>query len=68
MAGTAPIGAVVRLLATAIEEGWDLSSMSGILPPRVKPEEVVEEIPANPPADPEAGRSPDRDRMLRYSG
>jgi hypothetical protein len=31
MAGTAPIGAVVHLLATAIEEGRDLFSMSGIL-------------------------------------
>ena len=31
MAGTAAIGAVVHLLATAIEEGRDLSSISGIL-------------------------------------
>jgi hypothetical protein len=31
MAGTAAIGAVVHLLATAIEEGQDLSSMNGIL-------------------------------------
>jgi hypothetical protein len=31
MAGTAAIGAVVHLLATAIKEGRDLSSMSGIL-------------------------------------
>ncbi|MEU0506417.1 hypothetical protein [Nocardia sp. NPDC005998] len=31
MAGTAAVGAVVQLLATAIEEGADLSSMSGIL-------------------------------------
>jgi len=31
MDGTAAIGAVVHLLATAIEEGWDLSPMSGIL-------------------------------------
>jgi hypothetical protein len=31
MAGTAAVGAVVHLLATAIEEGRDLSSMSGIL-------------------------------------
>jgi hypothetical protein len=31
MAGTAVIGAVVHLLATAIEEGRDLSSLSGIL-------------------------------------
>jgi hypothetical protein len=31
MAGTAAIGVVVRLLAAAIEEGRDLSSMSGIL-------------------------------------
>ncbi len=31
MAGTAAIGAVVHLLATAIEEGRDLSSMSGIV-------------------------------------
>jgi hypothetical protein len=31
MAGAAVIGAVVYLLATAIEKGWDLSSMSGIL-------------------------------------
>ncbi|MFE6957128.1 hypothetical protein [Streptomyces sp. NPDC057696] len=31
MAGTAAIGVVVRLTVTAIEEGWDLSSRSGIL-------------------------------------
>jgi hypothetical protein len=31
MAGTAAIGAVVQLLAAAIEDGRDLSSMSGIL-------------------------------------
>ena len=31
MAGTAAVGAVVHLLATAIEEGRDLSSMNGIL-------------------------------------
>ncbi len=31
MAGTAAIGAVVHLLATAIEEGRDLSPISGIL-------------------------------------
>jgi hypothetical protein len=31
MAGTAAIGAAVHLLATTIQEGWDLSSMSGIL-------------------------------------
>jgi homoserine dehydrogenase len=31
MAGTAVTGAVAHLLATAIEEGRDLSSMSGIL-------------------------------------
>ena len=31
MAGTAAVGAVVYLLATAIEEGRGLSSMSGIL-------------------------------------
>jgi hypothetical protein len=31
MAGTDAIGAVVHLLATAIEEGRDLPSMSGIL-------------------------------------
>lgn len=30
MAGTAVIGAVVHLPATAIEEGRDLSAMSGI--------------------------------------
>ncbi|MFB4305684.1 hypothetical protein [Actinomadura sp. GTD37] len=31
MAGTAAIGAVVHLLATAIEEGRDPSSTSGVL-------------------------------------
>jgi hypothetical protein len=31
MAGTAAVGGVVHLLATAIEEGRGLSSMSGIL-------------------------------------
>jgi hypothetical protein len=31
MAGTAAIGAVVHLPAIAVEEGRDLSSMSGIL-------------------------------------
>jgi hypothetical protein len=30
MAGTTPIGAVAHLPATAIEEGRDLSSMSGV--------------------------------------
>jgi hypothetical protein len=30
-ARTAAVGAVVHLLATAVEEGRDLSSMSGIL-------------------------------------
>ena len=34
MAGTAAVGAVVHLLATVIEEGRDLSSMSGILTDR----------------------------------
>ncbi|MCC5577075.1 hypothetical protein IMZ11_15730 [Microtetraspora sp. AC03309] len=31
MAGTAAIGAGVHLMATAFEEGRDLSSMSGVL-------------------------------------
>jgi hypothetical protein len=31
MAGTAAVGAVVHVSATAIEEGPDLSSMSGML-------------------------------------
>ncbi|SFQ69878.1 hypothetical protein SAMN05421810_11390 [Amycolatopsis arida] len=31
MAGTAAVGAVVHLLATALEEGRDLPSMSGVL-------------------------------------
>jgi hypothetical protein len=31
MAGTAAIGAVVHLLAVAIEEGRDLYSLSGVL-------------------------------------
>jgi hypothetical protein len=44
------------------------SARWGALPPRVKPEDMVEEIPASSPADPEAGRNPDRDWMLRYSG
>ncbi len=34
MARTAAVGAIVHLLATAIEEGRDLSSMSGILADR----------------------------------
>ena len=31
MAGTAAVGAAVQVLATGIEEGRDLSSMSGML-------------------------------------
>ncbi|GAA5103482.1 hypothetical protein GCM10023319_71390 [Nocardia iowensis] len=34
MAGTAAIGVVVHLLVTVVEEGRDLSSMSGILADR----------------------------------
>lgn len=49
------------------EEAAERSARWAVLPARVKPEEMVEEIPANPPADPEAGRNPDRDWMLRYS-
>jgi hypothetical protein len=34
MAGTAVVGVVVHLLATAVEEGRDLSRMGGILADR----------------------------------
>jgi hypothetical protein len=39
----------------------------GTLPPRPDAADLVEETPAEPPADPELGRDSNRDWMLRYS-
>jgi hypothetical protein len=39
----------------------------GTLPGRVDPRDMVEESPADPPNDPEFGRDPDNDWMVRYS-
>ncbi len=39
----------------------------GKLPPRIEPSEMVEETPADPPNDPDFGRNPDNDWMIRYS-
>lgn len=39
----------------------------GRLPERVRPEEMVEEQPASAPPDPDGGRNPETDFMLRYS-
>jgi hypothetical protein len=39
----------------------------GTLPQRLAPDELVEEAPTDPPADPQMGRDSDRDWMLRYS-
>jgi hypothetical protein len=39
----------------------------GTLPARVAPDDMVEEQPADPPNDPEFGRDPDRDWLLRYT-
>ena len=39
----------------------------GTLPGRVDPGDMVEENPADPPNDPEFGRNPDNDWMVRYS-
>ncbi len=37
------------------------------LPERVRPEDMVIEIPADPPPDPEGGRNTDMDFTLRYN-
>ncbi|MGC0418995.1 hypothetical protein [Embleya sp. AB8] len=39
----------------------------GKLPDRPDPAALVEEQPADPPNDPDFGRNPDRDWMLRYT-
>ncbi len=36
------------------------------LPERVKPEEMVTSQPVDPPRDPDGGRDPERDFMLRH--
>ncbi|WP_406279255.1 hypothetical protein [Embleya sp. NBC_00896] len=46
---------------TARAERW------GKLPERVAPADQVEERPADPPNDPEFGRDPDNDWLLRYA-
>jgi hypothetical protein len=38
----------------------------GALPPRPALDELVEETPTDPPADPQSGRDTNRDWMLRY--
>ena len=37
------------------------------LPERVRPEDMVEEVPSEPARDPDFGRDPDRDGPLRSS-
>lgn len=39
----------------------------GHLPDRVPPERMIEEVPADPPNDPDFGRDPDADWMVKYS-
>ncbi|OPC84592.1 hypothetical protein B4N89_29985 [Embleya scabrispora] len=39
----------------------------GHLPERVASADLVEEKPADPPNDPDFGRDPDRDWLLRYT-
>ncbi|GHJ37997.1 hypothetical protein [Streptomyces sp. TS71-3] len=39
----------------------------GKLPERVAPADLVEEKPAEAPNDPEFGRNPENDWMIRYS-
>jgi hypothetical protein len=45
----------------------DRAARFGHLPGRVPPEQMVEETPADPPNDPEFGRDPDNDWMVKYS-
>lgn len=40
----------------------------GKLPTPIPPEQLVEETPADPPNDPNFGRDPETDFMLRYGG
>jgi hypothetical protein len=39
----------------------------GHLPDRIPPERMIEEVPADAPNDPEFGRDPDADWMVKYS-
>lgn len=39
----------------------------GSLPPRVSPDQYVEEMPADPPNDPGFGGDPETEWMIRYS-
>ncbi|GHH84580.1 hypothetical protein GCM10018793_49390 [Streptomyces sulfonofaciens] len=39
----------------------------GRLPSRVEPSQMVEETPAQAPHDPDFGRNPENDWMIRYS-
>jgi hypothetical protein len=45
----------------------DRAARFGHLPDRVPPEQMVEESPADAPSDPDFGRNPDNDWMVRYS-
>ncbi|MCM2417373.1 hypothetical protein G3I60_00095 [Streptomyces sp. SID13666] len=38
----------------------------GQLPERIAPEQMVEESPSDPPNDPQFGRNPDNDWLIRY--
>jgi hypothetical protein len=51
----------------ADDKGAARRAKYGALPPRPAPDELVEEAPTDPPADPQMGRDSDRDWMLRYS-
>lgn len=45
----------------------DRAARFGHLPSRILPEQMVQEIPADPPNDPLFGRDPDNDWLIRYS-
>jgi hypothetical protein len=42
------------------------ASRWGTLPVRVRPDQLIEEVPTEPPHDPDGGGDPNRDWMLRY--
>ncbi|MFE2873731.1 MULTISPECIES: hypothetical protein [unclassified Embleya] len=48
-------------------EQADRAARWGKLPERVAAADQVEELPADPPNDPEFGRNADNDWMLRYT-
>ncbi|MFI6587212.1 hypothetical protein [Embleya sp. NPDC050493] len=48
-------------------EQADRAARWGKLPERVATADQVEELPADPPNDPEFGRDPNNDWLLRYA-